>query len=260
MNTRNSAALDRVNFALLASRSRINGRFSPEVFHRLIEIAVEKAEYVASATLRYTAADVRQSAQRSIKSGGKSPKSKNYSFSKPGEPPKYHRSTLKQGIQYEKSDDGYLIGPERVGASSTLRTLEYGGKGSFSETVYTDEYANNRRAAKRKQKTIYSRSYRCAVHGTVRATRPKATRPYYVYSKAYPRGRLVRDYLYFYSTEEWDAARNSPRFQDWAKRQRTTSRVEVDVAPRPFMRPALARETTSTKNSARMTRAIRASK
>ncbi len=258
-----SNALSSAGFSIdqIIHNARGSGGDFVNAFNNLMKIAVQKAYAIQQSALRYTAADVRRTAQRSIKSGGKSPSSKNYSFSKPGEAPKYHRSTLKQGIQYEKVDDGtYLIGPERVGVGSTLKTLEYGGKGSFTETVYTDDYAKTRKQTKRRQKDIYSRSYRCSVHGTVRASRPQASHPYRVYTKGNPRGQVVRDYLYFYSYEEWEAASNSPRFQQWATTKRMTTRQEVDVAARPFMRPALAVETAAGKVQSRMTRAIRASK
>ena len=102
------------------------------VFSKLLSVAEKRALAVGKEAVKYTAWDIRQAAQRSIKSGGKNKRSKNWSFSKPGEPPKSHLGTLKNAISYEAVNDlTYLIGPERRGASTTLKTLEYGGRGQF---------------------------------------------------------------------------------------------------------------------------------
>lgn len=227
-------------------------------FGGLIQKADALAVDVAKTALRFTAYDVRQTAQRSIKSGGKNKRSKNWQFSKPGEPPRSHIGTLKNAISYEAAADGlaYLIGPERRGASTTLKTLEYGGQGAFREVDYSAQYVAKQRR-KRRAKSFDSTEWRCRVHGTVRASRPKAKRPYYIYSKELGKGQTVRDYRYFYSEEEWRAAAKSPAFQAWAQAQRrlTVSHVRIDA--RPFMRPALAAQTTETKNAQRMTRAAR---
>lgn len=228
-----------------------------KTFDGLLSTAEGIALQVAERAVLYTAEDVRRAAMRSIKSGGKNKRAKNWSVSKPGEPPKSHRGTLKNAIRYEKTGEAsYLIGPERVGASKTLRTLEYGGEGEFRETDFTANYVK-KAGKKRRRKSFSSASRRCRVHGTVRASRPQATRPYYLYSSELGRGRWVREYRYFYSKEEWEAARNSVSFQSWAERQRRTTRTSVRVDARPFMRPALESQTTPAKSESRLLRAAR---
>lgn len=229
-----------------------------KAFDSLLNKADALAVDVAKTALRFTAADVRQTARRSIKSGGKNKRSKKWEYSKPGEPPRSHIGTLKNAIQYEASADGlsYMIGPERRGASDTLKTLEYGGQGAFREVDYNADYVAKKRRRKRSARS-FNKEMRCRVHGTVRASRPKAKRPYYIYSKELGRGQLVRDYRYFYSEEEWRAATKSPAFQAWANAQRRLTVSHVHIDARPYMRPALAAQTTETKNALRMTRAAR---
>lgn len=227
------------------------------VFSKLLSVAEKRALDVGKVAVKFTAIDVRRQAQRSIKSGGKNPRVKNWSVSKPGEPPKSHIGTLKKAIMYEAVNDStYLIGPERVGASTTLKTLEYGGTGQFREVSYSANYVKKKRKRTR-AKSYESASLRCRVHGTLRTTRPRATRPYYVYSRDLGRGVIVRDYRYFYSREEWEAARNSPLFQAWAKTVRSSVTTRVHVDARPYMRPALASQTTPEKNEARLRRAVK---
>lgn len=227
------------------------------VCEKLIQTADSMAVQVAREAAKYTAFDVRTAAQRSIKSGGKNKRSKNWSFSKPGEPPKSHLGTLKNAIRFEANGpDAYLIGPERVGASSALKSLEYGGTGTFRETDYNANYVAKKRRRTR-ARSFDSREIRCRVHGTLRTSRPRAVRPYYVYSKELGKGAFVRDYRYFYSQEEWLAATKAPAFQRWANDQRRTTTTTVKIDARPFMRPALAAQTTEQKNAARMTRAAR---
>ena len=228
-----------------------------ETFDGLLRTAEGLALDTAREAVRFTAFDVRSAAMRSIKSGGKNKRSKNWSFSKPGEPPKSHLGTLKNAIQYERDGDfRYLIGPERVGASKALRSLEFGGPGEFRETSYTANYVR-KRSRRSKPKSFDSSSWRCRVHGTVRASRPRASRPYYIWSRELGKGRTVRDYQYFYSKEEWQAAAKSPAFQSWAEKQRRTTRTHVRIDARPFMRPALAAQTTEAKNTSRLLRAAR---
>ena len=226
-------------------------------FDNLLQIAESRAVAVAREACKYAAFDVRRAAQRSIKSGGKNSRSKNWQFSKPGEPPRSHLGTLKNAIRFESNGpDSYLIGPERVGASTALKALEYGGTGTFRETDYSAQYVAKRRRRTR-ARSFDSAEIRCRVHGTVRASRPAAVRPYYLYSKELNRGVTVREYKYFYSREEWIAATKSPAFQSWARQQSRQTTTTVQIAPRPFMRPALASQTTPTKNAARLTRAAR---
>jgi hypothetical protein len=228
-----------------------------QAFDALLAKADQMAETVAAEALKYTAFDVRSAAIRSIKSGGKNKRSKNWRFSKPGEPPLSHLGTLKNAIRYEKTDSGYIIGPERVGGSKALKVLEYGGEGEFRETSYAAEYIQKRRRRK-KAKSFESRGWRCSRHGTVRASRPATARRYFIYSKELGKGVYINSYQYFYSKEEWIAASKSPTFQAWARRQKMATRSTVSVAARPYMRPALAAQTTEAKNAARLTRAAKA--
>ena len=227
-------------------------------FENLLQIAESRAVAVAREAARFTAFDVQRTAQRSIKSGGKNQRSKSWQTSKPGEPPRSHIGTLKKAIKYESTDNGltYLIGPELRGSSTTLKTLEYGGSGAIKETDYSASYVAKKRQRKR-PKNFDNKEIRCRVHGTVRASRPPAAHPYYIRSAELGRGVWVREYRYFYSREEWESARNSVSFQTWARQHFRRTTTSVHVAPRPFMRPALAVQTTETKNARRLTRAAR---
>ena len=75
-------------------------------FGGLIQKADALAVDVAKTALRFTAYDVRQTAQRSIKSGGKNKRSKNWQFSKPGEPPRSHIGTLSQAAKINEVKTG----------------------------------------------------------------------------------------------------------------------------------------------------------
>lgn len=214
----------------------------------LSNVVADRAAKTVENVLKYTAVDVRRAAQRSIKSGGRTQKSKNYSVSKPGEPPKSHKGTLKQAIRYEKTaPTTYLIGPERYGASKALKTLEYGGTGQIKSTFYADDYVARRRQSYRKRKSP-------------EPIRPRAKKPYRVKGRVNGASVQVRDYLYFTNEGAWERATASAAFQAWARMQRTTDVLDVQVERRPYMRPALVAETTAQKNKARMTRAINSAK
>lgn len=194
--------------------------------------------------LEWTAVDIMRSARASIKSGGKSRTSKNWQTSKPGEPPRSHAGTLKQAIRYEKTDDGFVIGAPKLGSSVALKALEHGGTSDVRSTYYSDEYLARAKKSKRDAK----KSVR--VH-------PKTARPYTIYSKNNPRGVRVTEYLYFYSTDAWNRARNAASFQEWGRTQRQTETTSIRLAARPYMAPALARETDQAKMNARLVRAFR---
>ncbi len=216
----------------------------------LSNVVADRAARVVESVLLYTAVDVRREAIRSIKSGGRNRKSKNWSTSRPGEPPKSHLGTLKNAIRYERANGTtYLIGPERVGSSSALKTLEYGGTGQIKSTFFSDYYVNARRP-----------STRARLRKSPPPVRPRAKKPYRVRSRAKPDGVLVRDYLYFTSEGAWERASASSRFQAWARMTYTTDVQRIPVAPRPYMRPALAKQTTAEKNAGLMTRAINSAK
>lgn len=217
-----------------------------KIIVKLSDIVADRTDRVVQNVLRYTAADVRRAASRSIKSGGRNMRSKNWTTSKPGEPPRSHKGTLKQAIRHTQTDSlTYIVGPERLGASSALKTLEYGGSGTVKATFYDEQYVANRRKSRRKRKGA-------------EPVRPRAKKPYRVVSKTNPNGVIVRDYLYFKNSGAWERAAASSRFQSWASRMRTVETKTVRVEPRPYMRPALEQETADEKANARMTRAIRA--
>lgn len=211
---------------------------------RLINLAQKRAYSVAQKVLKYTAADVKRAASRSIRPGGKTRQSKGWTTSKPGEPPRSHKGTLKQGIKYIRvSDVFYLIGPSHIGSSRALKVLEYGGQGEIRTTTYSDEYVANRKRKRRGKNGIKAQA------------RPKAKRAYHVASKSVPKGIMVREYLYFKSRASWEAAKDNPNFMSWANAQRKVETVQVNVKKRPFMRPALAQEVAEDKMKARFTRA-----
>lgn len=230
------------------------GKLQVEASNVIAKMLSDRAEKL----LLWTAQDVRKSAQSSIKSGGKSQKSKNYAASKPGDPPKSHKGTLKQGIVYERDGGRYLIGPRKAGNSRALKTLEFGGDGEFKETAYSEEYVRSRR--RRRNQSTRSKGAASKTRRAYRPPRvhPKAARPYRVYGRGAKSGVLIRDYLYFYSSDAWERARNAFSFQSWAASQRLTTVTRARVEPRPYMRPSLIRETSEQKNRSRMTRVNRA--
>lgn len=209
-----------------------------------------KAEKTAATVAKWTAFDVQKTAKKSIKPGGKSKSSKNFTTSKPGEAPRSHRGTLKQAIEVEQlSLFSFLVGPEQTGNSHALRALEHGGASTTTTTTTAEAYVARAKKSKR-------RNSKSKKTGAPRV-HPAAARPYRLYSKNNPRGVEVRDYLYFYSFAAWDKARNKASFQRWARDQKTTSTTSITIAARPFMAPALDAETTASKKSARLSRAIR---
>ena len=52
-----------------------------------------------------------------------------------------------------------------------------------------------------------------------------------------------RQLTYFYTTETWENARQSPRFQAWARNQQQPPPkiVKITIKARPLMRPAAAK-------------------
>ncbi|MBQ1277045.1 MAG: hypothetical protein IIY07_00205 [Thermoguttaceae bacterium] len=232
-------------------------KFDPANIRALLDAdgIAEFGRAVATSVARETAQGTARDAKKSIKPGGKNRRSKSWKTSKPGEPPRSHRGTLKGAIRYARDGDRFVVGPEAVGgrSASTLRTLEKGGRGRFVETVYRGAYFDR---AKRRPSTPKRPSRPCAKHGAYRVDRPKTARPYDLYG---PNGQYKRvtTYRYFYSREEWEAARNSPRFQSWASGQATVSTLRPQVAPRPFMAPALAANATSEKIRKRIQRAAK---
>ena len=243
----------------MAKRKRGKGvKFDPTNVRALLDAdGIEKfGRDVATSVACETAQGTRRDAAKSIKPGGKNRRSKSWATSKPGEPPRSHRGTLKGAIRYARDGDRFVVGPEALGGSggaSTLRTLEKGGRGRFVETVYRGAYFDR---AKRRPSTPKRPSRPCAKHGTYRVDRPKTARPYDLYG---PNGQYKRvtTYRYFYSREEWEAARNAPRFQSWANGQKSVSTLRPQVAPRPYMAPALAANATPEKIRKRIQRAAK---
>lgn len=214
---------------------------------KLDEVARQLARKEVAAA-RYTAWDIQRAAKRSIKSGGKNPDSKSYRVSKPGEPPRSHKGTLRNAIHVAKKDERtFIIGPEQRGHGSTLHTLEAGGTSTFRETFYDDKYVANIRKTRRR--TAKDSDSTVRVH-------PKAKRPYTIRAR-HGRGLTVNDYVRFYSSEAWDRARNSYAFQSWAQNVRHDETTTVNVAARPYMAPAMRSETTQDKIAGRLARAYR---
>lgn len=210
-----------------------------------IKNVARRADRAVQNVVRWTAWDVQRAAKTSIKSGGKNRGSKTWQTSKPGEPPRSHVGTLKQAIRVEKeSATTYVVGPEKRGAGSALKALEHGGPSANRATYYSEEYL----ARAKKSKRAAKKSER---------VRPKTARPYTIYSKNNPRGVRVTEYQYFYSREAWERARQSQDFQSWARGVRQTLTTSIRIAARPYMAPALVRETSATKTSSRIARAFK---
>ena len=136
------------------------------------------------------------------------------------------------------------------------RTLERGGRGRVVSVKYSASYLA-RATRKKKRSRTADFSPPCRKHGTARVTRPKAERPYTVYGED-GRFATIRDYRYFYSREEWEAARDSPGFLSWAKTARRRVEERVPVAPRPYMAPALAKTSSPEVAEPRLKRIVKA--
>lgn len=213
---------------------------------------------VAAEVARLTAYDVKESSGRSMKSGGKETKKAPKSewtrlgkTSKPGEPPKYHTGGIKKAISVAQDGErGYVVGPKKIaGGAGALKTLEHGGRGRVKTAIYSPSYLSRvkRRPRKAGQTEV---SPPCERHGTVRVDRPNAARVYYV------GGEKIERYRYFYSRDEWKAARNSPGFLNWANAAKRIETTSPPLAPRPYMAPALRRETSAEKNERRIKNAV----
>ena len=174
-----------------------------------------------------------------MKSGGKNRRSKNYKHSKPGDPPLYHTGGIKKAIAFEETKDGYIVGPEARGTSKALKTLEKGGTGTFSTTVYSKEY----------EATLRRRA-RPAKGGK---TRPATARKYF-FTLSDGKTKSATQYRYFYSKDAWKRAVSSSRFLNWAKNAQWTEKKEVKIAPRPYMEPALKKETAPNRIEPRVKR------
>ena len=225
------------------------------------------AALVAAKASSAAAADVRREARRSIKRGGeprgkKAPPKSEWTrlgfTSRPGDPPLSHKGTLKNAIRYaRRRPDEVVVGPEKDdGIGDAPRTLERGGRGRVVSVKYSASYLA-RATRKKKRSRTADFSPPCRKHGTARVTRPKAERPYTVYGED-GRFATIRDYRYFYSREEWEAARDSPGFLSWAKTARRRVEARVPVAPRPYMAPALAKTSSPEVAEPRLARIVKA--
>lgn len=199
-----------------------------------------RAMKAAARVVQWTAQDVRKTAKSSIKSGGKNRNSKTFRTSKPGEPPLSHTGRLKNAVRYRKLNGyAYAVGPDS--ATEVPGVLEHGGSGSSTATFYTEPYVRRMGRGRR------------ASHGKVR---PRAARPYTVVSRS-GASMKVSEYKRFYSREAWDRARTSPGFAAWANAQREKLSWSYGISPRPYMKPALVKETAPAKIKARFDRAGR---
>ena len=212
-----------------------------------LRIVERKAERAIQNVVRWTAFDVQRAAKTSIKSGGKTRGLKNWQTSRPGEPPRSHVGTLKQAIRVaQESGAQYVVGAEKLGNGSALKSLEHGGASSIRSTFYADGYV----ARMKKRPKAPAKNARAV------RVRPKAARPYYLYARDNPRGVRVTEYRYFWSREAWDRARKTVSFQEWGRGVRQTTTTSIRLAARPYMAPALAKESTSAKINARFSRAL----
>lgn len=204
----------------------------------------KRATAAARKVVLWTARDVRAAAKRSIKSGGKNPLTASFKTSKPGEPPRSHQGGLKNAIVYEKlNEDAYLVGAPRRGNSRALKTLEYGGTAQSNRTYFTEEYVQRASRRPRRKKN------------GAPTVRPRATRPYAVRSKSGAK-KVVREYRKFASRTAWENASKSARFLKWAKSQRVVENATFQMAPRPYMRPALLLAGSPEKIAERLRRAV----
>lgn len=202
-------------------------------------VVKDLADKIAKRTAEYTARDVKSAAARSMKSGGKNRRLKSYKHSKPGDPPLYHTGGIKKAIAFEETKEGYVVGPEARGTSKALKTLEKGGTGTFSTTVYSKEY----------EATLRRRA-RPAKGGK---TRPATARKYF-FTLSDGKTKSATQYRYFYSKDAWKRAVSSSRFLNWAKTAQWTEKKDVKIAPRPYMNPALKKETAPNRIQPRIKR------
>ena len=211
---------------------------------------------VARKALVAKAADVRKSVQASLKSGGKNRFAKTYQSSSPGEPPKTHGRRLKSSIRYEiETPDRINVGAPSIAGSKTARVLEKGGEGSFTETKQKSDYFERRKA---RAKAQASKERKAKKSGEAIQTKPKAKRAYYV------RGengeiRRVGKYERFTSERAAKRAEAAPEFQRWRDSVQRTTTVKVTVAPRPFVEPAVKKESAPEREKARLARIARRS-
>ncbi len=211
---------------------------------------------IARKALVAKASDVRKAVQASLKSGGKNQFSKTYQSSKPGEPPKTHGKRLKSSIRYEiETPDRIKVGAPSISGSKTARVLERGGEGSFTETKQRDDYFERR---KRRAKEQAAAERKAKKNGENVATKPKAKRPYYVRGEN-GQIRRVGKYERFKSEGAAKRAEASTEFQRWRDSVQRTTTVKVAVKPRPFVLPAVQKESDPAKEKARYDRIARRS-
>lgn len=198
---------------------------------------LKRNQKAAEYTVVSVAQGIQRAVKRSMRSGGKY-----HRVSKPGEPPRVHRGTLKNLTRWQKMDSfTAIVGPEKVGTASAPvpRVLEQGATVVPSKTVRRLK-PNYRRRNFSPEKV---RDLNVNKYGEQRSARP--------FQKKLKNKRRVR-YEYFYSYQRWDAAREAPAFQRWA----TSVTEEVKVKPfkiesRPYMEPAL-KKVTSEDNLAKI--------
>jgi len=211
---------------------------------RFSDVSQRRAEKFLVAT----AADVRKTAQRSLKSGGKNRYSKTYKSSKPGEPPLTHGSRLKRSIRYEINGAGAVtVGAPSFAGSKTAGVLEKGGSGSITETRARDDYFERRK-----------KNARLAKKNRSAANVPplKSKRAYTLVSES-GSTRRVSVYERFKSEQAAKRAAAAPKFQAWRGKVQETKTTETNVQARPFVKPAVEKETDIEKEQARWARIVR---
>lgn len=156
----------------------------------------------------------------------------------PGSPPNAHRGTIKNLIRYETVSEigktSVAIGPIPVGGhdsgnKSAPHLLEHSGLKRIR--VKREVEQRRRRFAPESRRDQNVNKYE-----EKRSNRPE---------------RKNRDgelYQYFYTRERWEHASESEGFQRWTAARRTKwEQKDVRILSRPFMRPAMERETTPEK-------------
>lgn len=204
---------------------------------------------IASTMVQWLAGDIKHAAKRSIKSGGKSQKSRSYKTSSPGQPPFYHEKTFLNTIQVgEENRQGirsYIIGATKDSRFETtgVKALEHGGVTMQNRIVSPkEEGLPKRKFYKTVQKLRGSKGHK--VLKTVRAGKS-------VRERQSERGITTRhgkktyQYKYFRSRRAWENARSSPRFLRWASAGQVITKRAIHVRARPFMRPAYAKIMTN---------------
>lgn len=191
--------------------------------------------------LRWTAADIHRRVKGSIKkrsrpkkkSAWKSATLPDWPTSPTGSPPFSHSGWLKNSIRYDAEGDRatsltYFIGVDGKSEGGISSVLEKGGSTVQRKSVrhFTGRSLPGTRKSRKKRNRPETR-----VHPTVNG----------------------RTYHWFYSKEDWDAARQSAGFLAWTGYE--TKDIPIRVSAHPFLTPAA--ETEMAKFDEKLARATK---